>query len=65
MPLHDHFAPPLSQTRPWEAFHSAWASQIAAQLNGTLPEGYVAHASGFARADGRDRRGDTRPRRFR
>jgi hypothetical protein len=42
MPLHDHFAPPLSLTRPWEAFHSAWASQIAAQLNGILPADYVA-----------------------
>jgi hypothetical protein len=43
MPLSDHFHEPLSLTRPWEGFHSAWAAMIADQLNATmLPPGYVA-----------------------
>jgi hypothetical protein len=43
MPLRDHFHPPLSVDRPWEAFHSAWAAAIANQLNDSLlPVGYVA-----------------------
>ncbi len=42
MPLRDHFRPPLSVTRPWEGFHSAWATMIAQQLNRMLPLEYVA-----------------------
>jgi hypothetical protein len=43
MPLLDHFHPPLSDRRPWESFHTTWASAIADQLNaGMLPEGYIA-----------------------
>lgn len=43
MPLLDHFHPPLSVTRPWEGFHSAWAAIIAEQLNlSLLPKDYVA-----------------------
>src|ERR1043166_1489237 len=43
MPLHDHFHPPLSVTRPWEGFHSSWAAMIADQLNRSLlPKDYVA-----------------------
>ena len=29
MPLLDHFHPPLSERRHWEAFHSRWAGAIA------------------------------------
>ncbi len=43
MPLHDHFHPPLSVRRPWEGFHSAWATAIAFHLNnGVLPAEYYA-----------------------
>lgn len=42
MPLRDHFHPPLSQRRHWHAFHNAWATYIAAELNQHLPEGYFA-----------------------
>ncbi|QEL17060.1 hypothetical protein [Limnoglobus roseus] len=42
MPLQNHFVPPLSQTRPWEGFHSTWATMLAQQLNRILPAGYVA-----------------------
>jgi hypothetical protein len=43
MPLHNHFAPPLSRTHPWRGFHSAWAAAIARHLNqGVLPAGYYA-----------------------
>lgn len=42
MPLHDHFRPPLSVTRPWEGVHSAWATMIAQALNRVLPPEYVA-----------------------
>jgi hypothetical protein len=39
MPLLDHFHPPLSERRHWEAFHSRWASAIADALNQQgLPE---------------------------
>jgi hypothetical protein len=33
MPLLDHFHPPLSQLRHWEAFHAAWATEIMRTLN--------------------------------
>ena len=42
MTLHNHFIPPLSVTRPWEGFHSAWATMIAQDLNGLLPPEFVA-----------------------
>ncbi len=42
MALQDHFRPPLSKYRHWHAFHNAWATYIAADLNHRLPEGYFA-----------------------
>lgn len=42
MPLQDHFQPPLSLRRHWHAFHNAWATYIASDLNEQLPEGYFA-----------------------
>ncbi len=42
MALQDHFHPPLSTHRHWHAFHNAWATYIAADLNHRLPEGYFA-----------------------
>ena len=42
MALQDHFHPPLSKHRHWHAFHNAWATYIAADLNHRLPEGYFA-----------------------
>ncbi len=42
MVLHDHFRPPLGARRHWHAFHNAWATYIASDLNGWLPEGYFA-----------------------
>ncbi len=42
MPLLDHFRPPLSVHRHWHAFHNAWATYIASDLNRQLPAGYFA-----------------------
>jgi hypothetical protein len=42
MALQDHFRPPLSVRRHWHAFHHAWATYIASDLNQLLPEGYFA-----------------------
>ena len=43
MPLLDHFHPPLSERRPWESFHTTWASALADGLNrDVLPPGYIA-----------------------
>jgi hypothetical protein len=43
MPLLDHFRPPLSERRPWESLHAAWAGALADALNDhILPPGYVA-----------------------
>ncbi|MBD2353932.1 DUF4058 family protein [Tolypothrix sp. FACHB-123] len=42
MMLQDHFRPPLSIRRHWHAFHNAWATYIASDLNAKLPEGYFA-----------------------
>ncbi|HEY9649485.1 MAG TPA: DUF4058 domain-containing protein, partial [Coleofasciculaceae cyanobacterium] len=42
MMLPDHFHPPLSTRRHWHAFHNAWATYIASDLNAKLPEGYFA-----------------------
>jgi hypothetical protein len=45
MALHDHFRPPLGVRRHWHAFHNAWATYIAADLNQRLPEGYFAESN--------------------
>jgi hypothetical protein len=42
MVLQDHFHPPLSLRRHWHAFHNAWATYLAADLNTRLPAGYFA-----------------------
>ncbi|MBI2480117.1 MAG: DUF4058 family protein [Planctomycetia bacterium] len=42
MPLQDHFHPPLSVRRFWHAFHNAWATYIASDLNENLPMGFFA-----------------------
>ena len=42
MALQDHFHPPLSIRRHWHAFHNAWATYIASDLNHKLPKGYFA-----------------------
>ncbi len=42
MPLRDHFHPPLSLRRHFHAFHNAWATFIASELNRQLPDGYFA-----------------------
>lgn len=42
MALQDHFHPPLSLRRHWHAFHNAWATYLAADLNRRLPAGYFA-----------------------
>ncbi|KHD05448.1 hypothetical protein PN36_10765 [Candidatus Thiomargarita nelsonii] len=42
MALQDHFHPPLSTHRHWQAFHNAWATYIASDLNHRLPENYFA-----------------------
>ena len=40
--LLDHFHPPLKGVRHWEAFHSSWASNLAAELNPILPPDWFA-----------------------
>ena len=40
--LLDHFHPPLKGVRHWEAFHSSWASNLAAELNRILPTDWFA-----------------------
>jgi hypothetical protein len=43
VPLLDHFQPPLSERRPWESFHTTWASALADALNhDILPPAYIA-----------------------
>ncbi len=42
MVLLDHFHPPLSVRRHWHAFHNAWATYIASDLNQRLPPEYFA-----------------------
>src|SRR5438874_12923994 len=43
MPLLDHFQPPLKDERPWEGFHSHWASALVTHLNKSrLPQEYIA-----------------------
>ena len=45
MVLQDHFAPPLGVRRHWHAFHNAWSTYLAAQLNQELPQGYFAETN--------------------
>lgn len=40
--LRDHFHPPLSEQRHWHAFHNAWATHLADDLNRRLPTGWFA-----------------------
>ena len=43
MPILDHFHPPLSGQRMWNAFHHAWATTMARHLNRhVLPDVYFA-----------------------
>lgn len=49
MPLLDHFHPPLSPSRHWESFHTAWAGSMADALNERLlPENYFAEEHAHA-----------------
>jgi hypothetical protein len=41
-PLQDHFHLSLSTRRHWHAFHNAWATYIASDLNTRSPEEYFA-----------------------
>jgi hypothetical protein len=43
--LQDHFHPPLSTRRHWHAFHNAWATYLASDLNSLLPQGYFAESN--------------------
>ena len=43
--LLDHFHPPLKGRRHWEAFHSGWATNLAAELNRILPPDWFAEPS--------------------
>ena len=36
MGLLDHFRPPLSERRHWHAFHNAWATYLAEDVNSVL-----------------------------
>lgn len=45
MSLRDHFHPPLSAHRHWHAFHHAWATFIAADLNQRRLPGYFAESN--------------------
>ena len=43
MPLLDHFHPPVSDQRQWEAIHNWWAAEMAGALNAQiLPADYFA-----------------------
>jgi hypothetical protein len=44
MPLLDHFHPPLSEHRHWDAFHGRWATAISDRLNESLPPEYFAES---------------------
>lgn len=43
--LIDHFHPPLKVNRHWHAFHNAWATYLASDLNHRLPARYFAEAN--------------------
>jgi hypothetical protein len=55
MPLRDHFRPPLSPRRSWEAVHGGWPMMIVQRLNRSLPDDYVAepqvHLGAFVEID--------------
>lgn len=40
--LLDHFHAPLDNERHWTGFHSAWATNLAVDLNRLLPDGWFA-----------------------
>jgi hypothetical protein len=43
VPLLDHFHPPVSDSYPWESFHSGWATRLADVLNEQwLPTDFIA-----------------------
>lgn len=42
MPLRDHFHPPLSKRKAWDALHGQWPAMIVIDLNRRLPPRYVA-----------------------
>jgi hypothetical protein len=42
MPLRDHFHPPLSNKRSWDALHGGWPMVIVMDLNNRLPPSYLA-----------------------
>src|SRR4051794_19773014 len=42
MPLRDHFHPPLSEIRGWDALHGAWPTLIVLDFNHRLPRRFVA-----------------------
>ena len=42
MPLRDHFRPPLSKRKPWEALHGGWPMEISKLLNANLPPEFEA-----------------------
>jgi Protein of unknown function (DUF4058) len=42
MPLRDHFHPPLSSIRSWDALHGQWPAMIVIDLNQRLPAAYSA-----------------------
>ena len=43
MPLLDHFHPPVSEEIQWNTFHTVWASSLADQLTGKVPDQYRVH----------------------
>jgi hypothetical protein len=42
MPLRDHFHPPLSNKRSWDALHGGWPMVMVMDLNNRLPPAYLA-----------------------
>lgn len=42
MPLRDHFRPPLSARKSWEALYCGWPAIMVAKLNAILPAEFVA-----------------------
>jgi hypothetical protein len=42
MPLRDHFHPPLSKKRSWDALHGGWPMVICMELNARLPSPFIA-----------------------
>lgn len=42
MPLRDHFRPPLSNQRSWQAIHGGWPMMIVSALGRKLPPRYIA-----------------------